>query len=236
MRKFLITLIVLAVLLVAADFGGRVYAESRAASAIQTELGLTSTPDVSIEGFPFLVHAVQGEYPQVIVTANQLDQGLLPGTKAVLNLFDVTMPLRDALAGDTSHLTANSTTLQVLIPLSSVQAAIARPDLTLSAAPDGGLMVSTTVSALGQQIPVSGVATLSVTGDSLTLTVGSLTAAGVDLTDILKSAVQALAGSLTTTIPLGALPFSVTDADVAVTASDIALTVSTGPVTLNDLR
>ena len=236
MRKFLITLLVLAVLAVAADFGGRVYAEARAASAIQTELGLATTPDVSIEGFPFLVHAVQGSYPQVIVTADQLDRGLLPGSRAVLNLLDVTMPLRDALAGDTSHLTANSTTLQLLIPLSSVQAAINRPNLTLSAAPGGGLMVSTTVSALGQQIPVSGVATLGVTGESLTLTVGSLTAAGVDLSDVVKSAVQALAGSLTTTIPLVGLPFSITDADIAVTATDISLTVSTGPVALNDLR
>ena len=79
MRKLLITLVVLAVLLVAADFGLRAYAESRTADAVQTELGTSARPDVSIEGFPFLVNAVRGEYPQVVVTAANIDNGLLPG-------------------------------------------------------------------------------------------------------------------------------------------------------------
>jgi len=68
-RKFLVTLVVLAALLVAADFGARVYAESQTAAAVQAQLGTATAPDVSIEGFPFLYHAVRGEYPQVIITA-----------------------------------------------------------------------------------------------------------------------------------------------------------------------
>ena len=92
MRKFLITLIVLAVLLVAADFGARAYAESQTATAVQQELGTTAVPDVSIEGFPFLFHAVRGEYPQVIITATNIDNGLLPGIRAQLNLAQVTLP------------------------------------------------------------------------------------------------------------------------------------------------
>ena len=92
MRKFVITLVVLAVLLVAADFGLRAYAESRAADAINSELGRDVQPDVSIEGFPFLLHAIQGSYPEVIMTASTA-AGSITGVHAVLDLSRVTLPL-----------------------------------------------------------------------------------------------------------------------------------------------
>ena len=235
-RKLLITLVVLAVLLVVADFGGRAYAEHRAAAAVQTELGLTQPSDVSIEGFPFLWHAVQGSYPTVIITAADVDQGLLPGTRAQVDLTTVTLPLRDAVAGDTSNLAAQATTSQVIIPLSSLQAALPRQDVTLSAGPNGTLQVNGTVSVAGVSIPVTGTATLSAADNALTLTVASLSAAGIDLTSVARNAAAALASGLTTTIPLRGLPFTVTSGDVQVSGTDVVITVTTGPVTLQELR
>lgn len=236
MRKFLITLVVLAVLLVAADFGARAYAEYRAASAIQAELGLAQSPDVSIEGFPFLWHAVQGEYPQVIVSAGNIDEGLLPGTRARVTLTTVALPLRDAVAGDTSHLTAQAANLQVVIPISSLQAALPRQDVTLSAGPNGTLQASTTITVLGVTIPLTGSAKLSVADDQLTLTVDNLSAAGIDLTQAAQQAASALASGLTTTIPLAGLPFTVTSGDVEVTGTNVVITVNTGPVTFRELQ
>ncbi len=235
MRKFLITLVVLAVLLVAADFGARAYAEYRAASAIQTELGLAQSPDVSIEGFPFLWHAVQGSYPQVIISAGNVS-GQLPGTQARVTLTTVAMPLRDAAAGDTSHLTAQATNLQVVIPISSLQAALPRQDVTLSAGPNGTLQAGATLTVLGVTIPVTGSARLSVANDALTLTVDNLSASGIDLTRAAQQAASALASGLTTTIPLAGLPFTVTSGDVQATGSDVVITVNTGPVTFQELR
>jgi len=234
-RKLVVTLVVLAVLLVAADFGLRAYAESRTADAVQTQLGTTTVPDVSIEGFPFLWHAARGEYPQVIITAATIDNGLLPGIRAVLDLSQVTLPLRDALAGDTSHLAAAGTTLQVLIPLTSLSAALG-PTLTLAAAPDGSLAVSTTVSVAGRQIPVTGTAAITVANDTLTVAVGSLTAAGVDLTPLISSAAAALAVSLSRSFPLTGLPFTVTQAAVSVSGGDVVLSAGTGPIALADLK
>jgi hypothetical protein len=231
-----ITLEVLAVLLLAADFGARAYAEHRAAGAIQTELGLTQEPDVSIEGFPFLWHAIQGSYPEVIVTAANLDEGPLPGTQARVDLTTVTLPLRDAVNGDTSHLTAQATALQVVVPLASLQAALPRQDVTLSAGPNGSLQVSGAVTVAGLTIPVTGSAKLSVADDALTLTVDSLSAAGVDLTPLAQQAASALASGLTTTISLAGLPFTVSSGDVQVSGSDVVITVNTGPVTFQDLQ
>ena len=234
-RKFLIALVVLAALLVAADFGARVYAESRTAAAVQAQLGTSTAPDVSIEGFPFLYHAVRGEYPQVIITASNIDNTLLPGIRAELTLGVVTLPLRDAMTGDTSNLTAQSTTLQVRIPLTSLAAAL-QNDLTLSAAPDGSLAVSTTVRVAGQPFVVSGTATLAVADDTLTLTVGSLTAAGIDLTPVVQAAADALAVGLSRSFALTGLPFTVTQANVTVNGGDVVVTTSTGPVRLADLK
>jgi hypothetical protein len=235
-RKFLIILVVLAVLLVAADFAGRAYAENRAAGAVQSELGLTTPPDVSIEGFPFLWHAVRGSYPEVIITASDVDESALPGTRAQVDLTTVTLPLRDALAGDTSNLTAQATALQVVIPLSSLQAALPRQDVTLAAGPNGTLQVSGTVAVAGVNIPVTGTATLSVANDTLTLSVDSLSAAGIDLTPLAERAASALASGLTTTVPLTGLPFTVTSGDVQVAGGDVVVTVNTGPVTFQELR
>lgn len=234
-RKFLVILLVLAGLLVAADFGARVYAESRTASAVQAELGTTTEPDVSIEGFPFVLHAVQGEYPQVVITAANIDNTLLPGIRAVATLATVTLPLRDALAGDTSNLAAQSTSLQVLIPLSSLAAAL-QNDLTLSAAPDGSLAVSTTLTVAGQPFVVTGTATLTVADDTLTISVGSLTAAGIDLTPVAAAAANALAVGLSRSFALTGLPFTVTDANVTVSGADIVVTAHTGPVHVADLN
>jgi hypothetical protein len=235
-RKFLITLAILAVLLVAADFGARAYAEYRAASAIQAELGLTQSPDVSIEGFPFLWHAVQGSYPQVIISAGNVDQGRLPGSQARVALTTVAMPLTDAVAGDTSHLTAQATNLQVVIPISSLQAALPRQDVTLSAGPNGTLQASTVLSVAGVTIPLTGSASLSVADDQLTLSVDNLSAAGIDLTQAAQQAASALASGLTTSIPLVGLPFTVTSGEVQATGSDVIITVTTGPVTFQELQ
>jgi hypothetical protein len=236
MRKFLVGLVLLAVLLLAADFGARAYAESVTADAVQAELGTTTAPDVSIEGFPFLFHAVRGEYPQVIVTAVNIDDGRLPGTRAILALSDVSLPLGDALAGNTSQLAAQTSILHVLVPLSSLSAAVGQPNLTLSAAADGGLAVTTSVDIAGRQIPLSGTATITVTNDTMTLSVRSLAAAGIDLTRVLTAASDAVAGDLSRSFPLPGLPFTVTQADVSVAGDDLVLTATTGYVRLSDLR
>lgn len=236
MRKLLITLVVLAVLAVAADFGARAYAEYRAASAVQTELGLPEPPDVSIEGFPFLWHAVQGSYPEVIINAGEVGAGRLPGTQARVTLTTVALPLRDAMAGDTSNLTAQATNLQVTIPIASVQAALPRPDVTLSAGPNGTLQASTSLTVAGVTIPLTGSATLSVADDQLTLTVDNLSAAGMDLTRAAQQAAAAVSSGLTTSIPLVGLPFTVTSGTVQTSGTDVVITVDTGPVAFQELR
>ena len=236
MRKLLIGVVIVAIVLVAADFAARAYAESRAGSAVRAELGTSTTPDVSIEGFPFLWHLATGEYPQVIITAGTVDNTLLPGIRASASLAQVALPPRDLIDQDTSRLTAESTRLRALIPLASLAVALGQPGLTLAAGPDGALAVSATVTLLGQQVPLTGTAVVTVADDTLTIAVRSLTAAGLDVTPALTAATDALAGGLTRSFPLTGLPFRITGANVTVDGSDVLLTATTGPVALADLQ
>ena len=235
-RKLVITVIILLALLVAADFGARAYAESRTADAIKAEVGTDVTPDVSIEGFPFLWHAVQGTYPQVVISATTTSADSIPGVRAVAELETVNLPLRDALAGSAANLTAQSANVRALIPLDSLAAALGRPDLTLSAGPDGGIVAAATLDVLGESIPVTGAATVSITNGRLMLTVEHLSAAGIDLTPVASAAADVLAGQLSTSLSLAGLPFAITDAVAAVRGTDLVLTVTTGAFRLSQLK
>ena len=62
MKGFLVTLLVLVVLLVGADFGARWIAEDRVATQLQSQLKLDEKPDVAIHGFPFVTQAASGDY------------------------------------------------------------------------------------------------------------------------------------------------------------------------------
>ena len=235
-RKLVITVIILLALLVAADFGARAYAESRTADAIKAEVGTDVTPDVSIEGFPFLWHAVQGSYPQVVISATTTSADSIPGVRAVAELETVNLPLRDALAGSAANLTAQSANVRALIPLDSLAAALGRPDLTLSAGPDGGIVAAAMLDVLGESIPVTGAATVSITNGRLMLTVEHLSAAGIDVTPVASAAADVLAGQLSTSLSLAGLPFAITDAVAAVRGTDLVLTVTTGAFRLSQLK
>ncbi len=234
-RKLVIALVVLVVLLLAADFGARALAESRVGTEVQARGRLTAAPDVSIEGFPFLLHALQGEYPEVVLTTADVAGDVVPGTRVQLTLSSLRVPIGDALSGNTENATAQSSTTEVLIPATALSAALGRPDLVWSAGADGDPTVSTTVDLLGQQIPVSGTADVTVSNNTLTLAVQNLTAAGIDVTPALSAAASAVASTLVLSVPLGTLPVEVTGGTVTVSGPNVVLTATTGPIRFADL-
>jgi len=66
----LITVIVILVLLVVSDRVGNAYAENQMASQIQSSLGLSGKPDVTIHGFPFWTQVIAHNFKNVTVTAS----------------------------------------------------------------------------------------------------------------------------------------------------------------------
>jgi LmeA-like phospholipid-binding len=64
-----ITLIVIVLLLVAADRGIKAYAEDQMASQFQNSVGLSGKPTVNIEGFPFLTQLASQKFNKVDISA-----------------------------------------------------------------------------------------------------------------------------------------------------------------------
>ena len=66
----LITVIVLLVLLVVSDRVANAYAENQMASQVQSSLGLSGKPQVTIQGFPFWTQLIAKDFKTVDITAS----------------------------------------------------------------------------------------------------------------------------------------------------------------------
>jgi LmeA-like phospholipid-binding len=98
-RRTLAVVIVLAALLVAADYAAAALTESAVSRQMRTELNLVDDPSVRINGFPFLTQAVAGRFRSVDVTADHVPVGPLRDVQVRTQLRDVTAPLSQLLGG-----------------------------------------------------------------------------------------------------------------------------------------
>lgn len=91
-RTLLIVALVLLVLLIAADRIAKAYAEHTAARLLRTSQHLSSTPDVTVTGTPFLTQIVARKFPEIDVTARDVPLG---SSSAALTLSTVHVALHD---------------------------------------------------------------------------------------------------------------------------------------------
>ena len=74
-RRWIIAIVVVLVVLVGADFAARAVAENVAANQFQKEGHLSTRPDVTIEGFPFLTQVISKDISDVHVGISNLQEG-----------------------------------------------------------------------------------------------------------------------------------------------------------------
>ncbi|WP_245900635.1 LmeA family phospholipid-binding protein [Prauserella shujinwangii] len=98
-RRVVIVLVVLAGLLVGADFALAAYAEHAVSQKAREQLELSNDPAVTINGFPFATQAISGEYQHITVSAQGIPVGPLRDVAIRADLRDVTAPLSDLTAG-----------------------------------------------------------------------------------------------------------------------------------------
>src|SRR5207244_346383 len=90
MRRLVISLIVLAAVLVAADYGLRLYSQSVVGDELQTSLKLSEKPSVSFGGWPFITHVISGDLPSASVTAKQASAEGVRVERVSIHLSDLT--------------------------------------------------------------------------------------------------------------------------------------------------
>lgn len=199
LRIILIVTVILGGLFVIADRVAVGFAENKAADRIKSTEGLTGTPDVSIEGFPFLTQVVGGELDDVKIGIKDYEAstGGASGTSTI-RIDDLNAEMHGvAFNGDYSSATANSATGSASIGYAEllktaksqparVAAGVTAQVVGLSDGGNGKIKVAVAVSIGGAEVPepVSVLSSVTVVGgNTVKVHADSLPKLGVDLAE-----------------------------------------------------
>ena len=222
MRALLVVLALLLGLAAVADRIAVGVAEDRVAEAVADRGDLAGTPEVSIEGWPFLTQAVGGQYEDVRIRLTAGDLGEPAGTSADVRLRGVHLPLSDVLDGSVTQIPVDRIDGTVTLSYALLSRELGT-DTTL-APEDDGLRLTTTVEVLGYEVPLAAVGRVRLDGQDLVVDVDRAEVAGVDLPGFV---VDAATDALDLRYPID-LPFGLEL--TSVTAQDDGVHVTGGAV------
>lgn len=244
-RGLLITLIVLLIIigivLFAADRLGRSYAErmisDKVADQVSNQKATSEKPDVTIEGFPFLTQVAAGKYDEIkIELANFSGPADQNGTKKInLPLLDIraknVQASLDALRSG-GNIVAGQVTGTGTIDYKQLAGLVNQPGLTLTEK-NGALTGSAKVQALGQSLDVTGAAKLSVSDG-----VVHVRFANVDSPDLpnlpgIKAIIAGYANQLGIDVRVPTLPLKLKVEKVEAQPAGLQFTAGASNVTLN---
>jgi LmeA-like phospholipid-binding len=247
MRRLVIALLVLAGLLVVADFGAAALAESAVSRQMRSQLALTDDPSVRINGFPFLTQAVAGEYGSVDVAAERISLGQLREIGVRAQLRDVEAPLSMLLGSRPKTLQVRAAEGTVRIPANDIQrlvpgvqklrietvdeGALERAiddgaDVSLSDIdPDEAARLVGTTTLFGQDVEVAVIAVLEIVDGQIRVSPRDIRIGGSDAPPLPAATRQSLQRLFTLRIDPGSLPLQVTPTKLQATP-DGALEIS----------
>jgi hypothetical protein len=201
-KALLITLVALLGLAVVADRIAVGVAGDRVAEAIEQRGELAGTPDVSIDGWPFLTQVVAGDYEDVRIRLSAADLGQPEGTTADVQLTGLHVPLSDLVGGSVEEIPVDRIDGTVTLSYELLSRELGT-DTTL--VPEGdGLRLTKTVEVLGYEVPLTAVGTVTLDGQDLVIEVDEAGVAGVDLPGaVVRAASDALDLRYAIELPFG---------------------------------
>ncbi len=224
--KWLVGLLVIVALLVGADRVAEHAAAGVLADRLQAELG--SRPTVEIDGFPFLTQAVGGSYQRLRVSAPLVRRDGLSLRDFSATLTGVHVALGDALGGSLSAVPVDRLDAGALVAYDDLTQLAGNPGLKLAGDPQG-VRVTGRVAALGRQVDVSAVSSVTLVGAAVVVTAGQLQVDGVAVDGPLAAALR---GRLDLRVPLPALPYGVRLRSVSAGPQGITISGSARDVVL----
>ena len=223
MRRLLTALIVLLVLLVAADRIGVAVASNVIASKLRVSAGLSSEPSVDIRGFPFLTQALAGRYDQVDLHTGALSRGGVRLARFDVSLHGVQLGLSAALSGRVISVPVEGLTATAVVTYADVAT---RGIAGIAVTPLGSeVRVTGRVTLLGQSVTATTDSTVRLDGTSIVITAQKVSVLGVS-SGVVNSA---LAGRMDFRVPVGRLPYGLALSGVHPTASGLVLVARSGP-------
>ena len=215
MRKLLIGVVILAVLLVAADRISVAVAENQISDRLASASGLAGKPGVTITGFPFLTQVVTGNYQQIDVSANQVSAGGAVLHDLNVRLTGVHATVSQLLGNGSSMVTADRAVGSAMVGFGTVDH---RLPSGFQLHPDGkNLSVSGNLAVGGARIPVSATVTLGVSGSGISVTPVHVSVPGV------ATLPSAYSSQLRVVVPLSTLPLHLRLTSVHVTPDGLRI-------------
>jgi hypothetical protein len=219
MRKLLIGVILLAVVLVAADRISVAVAENQISGRLASAYGLPDKPGVSITGFPFLTQVAAGDYQQIDVSASQVpaDGATLHDLK--VRLSGVHATVGQVLGNGSSMVTADYAAGSAMVGFGAVDR---RLPGGLRLHPDGkNLSVSGGLAYHGVHIPVSATVAVGVSDSGIKVSPVRVNVAGLP-----GLPVSAYSSQLRIVVPLSTLPLHLHLTSVHVTPDGLRIAAS----------
>lgn len=226
-RAWLIALVVVIALLVAADRIALVVAEHQAAAKIRTAQDLSATPSVHVDGFPFLTQLASGTLGTVEVTAKDLTVG--EGGRNV-HLQRLHAVLHHVQLHGLSSATARTVTASVLIDYRQLTAVLGVPVSYAGPSADGKgrIAARVSVSAVGQQVSGSASAEVDAAGNAIRFVDVRAEAGGVQVPGQVTGA---LSDVFTVPLSLARLPFHLEVQSVHAGATGVTVVLTAADVT-----
>src|SRR5215471_17675715 len=215
MRKLLIGVIILAVLLVAADRISVAVAENQISDRLTSAYGLAGKPGVTITGFPFLTQVATGDYQQIDVSASQVSAGGAVLHHLNVRLTGVHATISQVLGNGSSMVTADRAVGSAMVGFATVNH---RLPAGFRLHPDGkNLSVSGGLAVAGARIPVSATVAVGVSGAGIRVTPVHVSVPGV------VALPSAYSSQLRVVVPLSTLPLHLRLTSVHVTPDGLRI-------------
>jgi hypothetical protein len=227
-RGLLLFLIVLVLLVVAADRIGVLVAERQIAAKVQSSQHLDRKPSVKIDGFPFLTQVLANHYPSVRLAAEDFTVG---NSDRTVRLADLSARLQDVRAIENfSGATAHDASGTAMLTYPELSRAVGVP---LGYAGGGRVQASRSVEVFGQTITATASAEVGITGgDELTFSavrVG-LPQGGIELPQQVSDQFSSIFANR---LSLRGLPFHLRIQQLLATAAGVRVSAVASDLTLS---
>ncbi|HEX5540534.1 MAG TPA: DUF2993 domain-containing protein [Micromonospora sp.] len=195
----------------------------------------SSPPEVTVGGFPFLTQVLAGRYESISISLRDarvaVDGDSIRLRELAIDARNVTASLSTIRSGR-GEVVAESVEGTGTVGYSSVANLMNRPGLQLNEQ-DGKLVVTAPLEILGQQLTVSGTATLSVDDGMVQVRFDELTTDGLPSAAQARSVIASYAQQFSVDIPLPDLPFQLDVQDVRALPEGLAVTATAKNVPLD---
>ena len=242
-RKALVALVVLllvlAGLLVVADRVAAGVAERAIADQVKQEVAKqnaqSSTPKVSVGGFPFLTQVLAGKYEHISIVLTDV-QGPVQGDTVSVPRLDVdarnVRASLDTLRSGQGDVVAEHVDGVGTVTYDSLAKLLDRPGLTLGER-GGKLVVTAPVDILGVKLKVNGTADVTAVNGKVALRFNDLTAEGLPNLPLARTMLANYAKGISIDVPLPKLPFQLNVRKVEPRPEGLTVTADARDVPIN---